>query len=190
MLVGEAPGISLWCLREKKPILIRQCQPMAVQFLTGSNLCHCFEIIFAKKGRFIHVRSKISWYVCSMYLGTKGDFFSYWGQLMLPFWNHILANLGLFIHVRSWILWYVCCMYLGTKGAFSDLCFFVISLPAALWVIYHYSSIRVPTLILCVEVSFSPYFRLCMRTCCHIIATSPQTICHHHREASHMTSYF
>ncbi len=33
--------------------------------------------IFAKKGRFIHVRSQISWYVCSMYLGTKGDFFSY-----------------------------------------------------------------------------------------------------------------
>ena len=33
--------------------------------------------ILAKKGRFIHVRSQISWYVCSMYLGTKGDFFSY-----------------------------------------------------------------------------------------------------------------
>jgi hypothetical protein len=33
--------------------------------------------IRAKKGRFIHVRSQISWYVCSMYLGTKGDFFSY-----------------------------------------------------------------------------------------------------------------
>ena len=28
--------------------------------------------ILAKKGRFIHVRSQISWYVCSMYLGTKG----------------------------------------------------------------------------------------------------------------------
>jgi hypothetical protein len=33
--------------------------------------------ILAKKGRFIHVRSQISCYVCSMYLGTKGDFFSY-----------------------------------------------------------------------------------------------------------------
>jgi hypothetical protein len=26
------------------------------------NLCHPFEIILAKKGRFIHVRSQISWY--------------------------------------------------------------------------------------------------------------------------------
>jgi len=68
----------------------------------------------------------------------------------------------------------------------------VISLPAASWVIHHYSPTRVPTLILRVEVSFSPNFRLCVHTCCHIIATSPQTICHHHREASHihrMTSY-
>jgi hypothetical protein len=31
--------------------------------------------ILAKKGRFIHVRSQISWNVCSMYLGTKEDFF-------------------------------------------------------------------------------------------------------------------
>ena len=29
---------------------------------------------------------------------------------------------------------------------------------------------------------FSRNFHLCVRTCCHIIATSPQTICHHHRD--------
>ncbi len=36
----------------------------------------------------------------------------------------------------------------GLRGLFSDLCFFVISLCAASWVIHHYSPIRVPTLIL------------------------------------------
>jgi hypothetical protein len=50
--------------------------------LQWGNLCHLGSfapqnIQLAKKGRFIHVRSQISWYVCSMHLGTKGDFFSY-----------------------------------------------------------------------------------------------------------------
>ena len=41
-------------------------------FLVGcfpkwGQICHRSEIILAKKGRFIHVRSQISWYVCSMY---------------------------------------------------------------------------------------------------------------------------
>ena len=62
-----------------------------------------------------------------------------------------------------------------------------------------YSPIRVRTLILRVLFSFSWNFRLCVRTCCHIIATSPQTICHHHRriplpfnhhhQPPYMTSY-
>ena len=52
---------------------IHCCRRAAVR----GNLCHRFEIILGKKGRFIHVRSQISWYVCSMYLGTKGDVFSY-----------------------------------------------------------------------------------------------------------------
>jgi len=115
------------------------------------------------------------------------------GAAMLPFWNHILANLGLFIHVHSWILWYVCCMYLGTKGGFFLTCVFC-DLPPCRFVgnLPLRTLPCVPTLILRVEVSFSPNFRLCVHTCCHIIATSPQTICHHHREASHvhhMTSY-
>ena len=41
-------------------------------------------------------------------------------------------------------------------------------------------------------LSFSLNFHSCVCACCHIIATSPQTICHHHQEASHvhhMTSY-
>jgi hypothetical protein len=33
--------------------------------------------IWANPDQFIHVRSQISWYVCSMYLGTNGDLFSY-----------------------------------------------------------------------------------------------------------------
>ena len=33
--------------------------------------------ILSEKGRFIHVCSQISWYVCSMYLGTKGIIFFY-----------------------------------------------------------------------------------------------------------------
>ena len=65
--------------------------------------------------------------------------------------------------------------------------------------VYLYSPIRVRTLILRVLFSFSWNFRLCVRTCCHIIATSPQTICHHHRriplpfnhhhQPPYMTSY-
>jgi hypothetical protein len=43
----------------------------------GSYMSPFWNHILAKKGRFIHVRSQILWYVCSMYLGTKGDFFSY-----------------------------------------------------------------------------------------------------------------
>ena len=89
----------------------------------------------------------------------------------------------------------LCAVSIGIRGAFFRR-FFVISLPAASWVIHHYSPIHVPTLILRVLFSFSRNFRLCVRTCCHIIATSPQTICHHHREAAshflstqHMTSY-
>jgi hypothetical protein len=38
--------------------------------------------------------------------------------------------------VRSRIQCYVCCMYLGTMGGFYQACFFVISLPAASWVIH------------------------------------------------------
>ncbi len=43
----------------------------------GAAMLPFWNHILAKKGQCIHVRSQISWYVCSMYLGTKGDFFSY-----------------------------------------------------------------------------------------------------------------
>jgi hypothetical protein len=52
------------------------CLPQVTLFLFGVTYMSPFwNHILAKKGRSIHVRSQISWYVCSMYLGAKGNFF-------------------------------------------------------------------------------------------------------------------
>ena len=46
-----------------------------VSHTTETYMSPFWNHILAKKDRFIHVRSQISWYVCSMYLGAKGNFF-------------------------------------------------------------------------------------------------------------------
>jgi len=113
---------------------------------------------------------------------------------MLQFWNHILANFGVFIHVRSWILWYVCCMYLGTEGWFFLTCVFLWSPSVPLRFMGN-----LPLLSHMCTYSNFPLLKFRWSDCPlvhayllshhRIIATSPQTIYHHHREDSHMTSY-
>ncbi len=64
-----------WFLRRNSFLNIFWLWRTNTQPQGGSYMSPFWNHILAKKGRFIHVRSQISWYVWSMYLGTKGGFF-------------------------------------------------------------------------------------------------------------------